>query len=85
MLLIPKAVVQIPEQDPEGMVGTYFSLENQINLVQASQIPDKSIKMHPKEGFCLVPSSINKARQETIISDKLPGYDIDQIHSRKII
>ena len=60
MLQIPKAVVQIPEQDPQGMGDIYFSLENQINLVQASQTPDKSIEMHPKEGFCLVPSSINK-------------------------
>lgn len=63
MLLTPKAVVQFPEQDPQGTDGIYFSLENQINLVQASQTPDKSIKMHPKEGFCLVPNCINKLTQ----------------------
>lgn len=40
MLQIPKAVVQFPEQDPQGMGGIYFSLGNQINLVQASQTPD---------------------------------------------
>lgn len=44
MLQIPKAVVQIPEQDPQGMGSIYFSLENQISLVQASQTPDKTIK-----------------------------------------
>ena len=46
MLLIPEAVVQIPEQDPQGTDGIYFSLKNQISLAQASQTPDKSIKMH---------------------------------------
>lgn len=48
MLLIPKAVFQIHEQDPQGMGGNYFSLKNQTSLVQASQTPDKSIKMHSK-------------------------------------
>ena len=55
MLQIPKADVQIPEQDPQEMGSIYFSLENQINLVQASQTPGNTIKMHPQEGFCLVP------------------------------
>lgn len=45
MLQIPKAVVQILEQDPQGMGSIYFSLENQISLVQASQRPDNTIKM----------------------------------------
>lgn len=40
MLQIPKADVQFPEQDPQEMGSIYFSLENQINLVQASQTPD---------------------------------------------
>lgn len=44
MLQIPIADVQIPEQDPQGMGSIYFSLENQINLVQASQIPGNTIK-----------------------------------------
>lgn len=57
MLQIPKADVQILEQDPQGMGSIYFSLENQINLVQASQKPGNTIKIHPKEGFCSVPSS----------------------------
>lgn len=52
MLQIPKAVVQTPEQGPQGMGSIYFSLENQISLVQASQIPDQTIQMHSKEGFC---------------------------------
>lgn len=51
MLQIPKADVQIPEQDPQEMGSIYFSLENQINLVQASQTPDDNIEMHPKQGF----------------------------------
>lgn len=42
MLQIPKAGGQTPEQDPEERGSIYFSLENQINLVQASQIPDKN-------------------------------------------
>lgn len=49
MLQIPKAGVQTPEQDPQAMGRIYFSLENQINLVQASQRPDKTIKTHWKE------------------------------------
>ena len=64
MLQIPKAVFQIPEQDPQGMGSIYFSLENQISLVQASQTPDNTIKMHPNEGFNLVPISMNKAHME---------------------
>lgn len=60
MLQIPKADVQIPEQDPQEMGSIYFSLENQINLVQASQIPGNTIKIHPKEGLCLVPSFMNE-------------------------
>lgn len=43
MLQIPKAVVQTPEQGPQGMGSIYFSLENQISLVQASQIPVETI------------------------------------------
>ena len=54
MLQIPKAGVRIPERDPQEMGSIYFSLENQINLVQASQTPDNNIEMHPKEDFCLV-------------------------------
>jgi hypothetical protein len=46
MLQIPKAGLQIPEQDPQEMGSNYFSLENHINLVQASQTPDKTIQMH---------------------------------------
>lgn len=52
MLQIPKAVVQTPEQGPRGMGSIYFSLENQISLVQASQTPEQTIQMHSKEGFC---------------------------------
>lgn len=63
---IPKAVVQIPEQDPQGMGSIYFSLENQINLVQASQTPDNTIKMHSKEGSCLVPSCMNKVHMDKL-------------------
>nr|GMD46039.1 hypothetical protein Iba_chr10dCG15780 [Ipomoea batatas] len=37
MLQIPKAGDQIPEQDPEEMGSTYFSLVNHINLAQVSQ------------------------------------------------
>lgn len=51
MLQIPKADVQIPEQDPQEMGSIYFSLENQINLVQASQTPGNTIKVHSKEDF----------------------------------
>lgn len=51
MLQIPKADVQIPEQDPQEMGSIYFSLENQINLVQASQTPGNTIEVHPKEDF----------------------------------
>lgn len=60
MLQIPKADVQIPEQDPQEMGSIYFSLENQINLVQASQIPGNTIKMHSNEAFCLVSIFINE-------------------------
>lgn len=52
MLQIPKAVVQTLEQGPQGMGSIYFSLENQISLVQASQTPDQTIQMHSKEGLC---------------------------------
>lgn len=61
MLQIPKADVQIPEQDPQEMGSIYFSLENQINLVQASQIPGNTIKMHSNETFCLVSIFIMKS------------------------
>ena len=64
MLQIPKADVQIPEQDPQGMGSIYFSLENQISLVQASQRPDNTIKMHWKECFCLVIKTMNKAHMD---------------------
>lgn len=46
MLQIPKAGAQTLEQDPQEMESIYFSLENQINLVQASQRPDKTIEIH---------------------------------------
>lgn len=49
MLQIPKAGAQTPEQGPQARGRTYFSLENQINLVQASQRPDNTIKIHWKE------------------------------------
>jgi len=64
MLQIPKADVQIPEQDPQGMGSIYFSLENQISLVQASQRPDNTIKMHWKECFRLDIKSMNKAHMD---------------------
>lgn len=51
MIQIPKAGVQTPEQDPQEKGNIYFSLENQINLVQASQTPE-AIEMHSKEVFC---------------------------------
>lgn len=44
MIQIPKADVRILEPDPQEMACIYFSLENQINLVQASQTPDDTIK-----------------------------------------
>lgn len=46
MLQIPKAGAQTLEQDPQERESIYFSLENQINLVQASQKPDKTIEIH---------------------------------------
>lgn len=49
MLQIPKAGDQIPEQDPEEMGSTYFSLVNHINLAQVSQKPDITIQMQQKE------------------------------------
>ena len=76
MLQIPKAVVQIPEQDPQGMGSIYFSLENQISLVQASQTPDNTIKMHSKEGSGLVPSCMDKVQMEKLI---LQYYDCSKI------
>lgn len=78
MLQIPKAVVQIPEQDPQGMGSIYFSLENQISLVQASQRPDNTIKMHWKECFCSVIKSMNKAH--TDINENTIGEELN-IHS----
>lgn len=51
MLQIPKAGGQTLEQDPQEMRCIYFSLEYQINLVQASQTPGNNIKMHSKEVF----------------------------------
>lgn len=54
MLQIPKADVQILEQEPQEKGSIYFSLENQINLVQASQTPDNTSKMHRKEVPCSV-------------------------------
>ena len=50
MLQIPKADVQIPEQDPQGMGSIYFSLENQISLVQAS-FPTKYTTKSYKQKF----------------------------------
>lgn len=47
MLQIPKADVQIREQDPQEMSCIYFSLINQINSAQASQTPD-DIQRHPQ-------------------------------------
>ena len=41
MLQIPKAGVQFHELDPAEMGSIYFSSRNQINLVQASQTPDR--------------------------------------------
>lgn len=51
MLRIPKADDQILEQDPQGMGSIYFSLENHINLAQASQIPGRVVEMHSNSGF----------------------------------
>ena len=51
MLQIPKADVQIPEQDPQEMGSIYFSLENQINLVQASQTPGTPLKCIQRKVF----------------------------------
>jgi len=59
MLQIPKADVQIPEQDPQGMGCIYFSLENQTNLVQASQIPGNTIK-NPFKGSFLFSSHFHE-------------------------
>ena len=59
MLQIPKAGVQIPEQDPQGMGCIYFSLENQTNLVQASQIPGNTIK-NPFKGSFLFSSHFHE-------------------------
>lgn len=64
MLQIPKADVQIPEQDPQEMGSIYFSLENQINLVQASQTPGNTITMHSKEGLCLVAITQNEVHTD---------------------
>lgn len=75
MLQIPKAVVQIPEQDPQGMGSIYFSLENQISLVQASQTPDNTIKMHTKEGSCLVPSCMNKEHMDKLMQQYYNSVD----------
>lgn len=52
MLQIPKAGAQTLEQDPQERGSIYFSLENQINLVQASQRPDKTIEIHWKVVLC---------------------------------
>lgn len=50
MLQIPKADVQIPEQDPQEMDDIYFALKNHISLVQASQTPDNTIQNHARKG-----------------------------------
>lgn len=71
MLQIPKAVVQIHEQDPQGMGSIYFSLENQINLVQASQRPDNTIKMRWKECFHSVSRSMNKSHMDMCVHNNL--------------
>ena len=74
MLQIPKAVVQIPEQDPQGMGSIYFSLENQISLVQASQTPDNTIKINWKKIFCLVPRTTNKAHMDIFKNNPLYSW-----------
>lgn len=63
MLQIPKADVQILEQDPQEMVSIYFSLENQINLVQASQTPDNTIEIHSNEILGLVHIVMNEVHK----------------------
>lgn len=63
MLQIPKADVQILEQDPQEMVSIYFSLENQINLVQASQTPDNTIEIHSNEILGLVHIVMNEVQK----------------------
>lgn len=60
MLQIPKAGAQTPEQDPQERGSIYFSLDYQINLVQASQRPDKIIKIHWKEVLCETMSIMNE-------------------------
>lgn len=63
MLQIPIADVQILEQDPQEMGSIYFSLENQINLVQASQTPDNTIEIHSNEILGLVRFAMNEVHK----------------------
>lgn len=51
MLQLPKADVRTRGQDPQGMGSNYFSVENQISSVQASQIPGNTIEVHLKKHF----------------------------------
>lgn len=78
MLQTPKAGAQTLEQDPQERGSIYFSLENQINLVQASQRPDKTIKIHRKVVLCDAMRIINEIHKCTKIDIHHPMSSILQ-------
>lgn len=80
MLQIPKAGGQTPEQDPEERGSIYFSLENQINLVQASQIPDKN-HWNPLKGVLCQASITNEVHIDKSNSTSETNIFINEYHA----